>query len=258
MKKITIKSLVIIFLTIVGLLTPNIASAQALPSKKKQTTTHTKSKSNKTSKKTLQSSSANSATPAVTTTPKENPKTSQETVVKSNESKSQNQTRTIYGTVIDALDGKPIIGAFVSIKVNGQSTTTNYKGGFYLEVPNSALKSSISHVGHKSKEVYLYDNMIVKLERDANNYSQKTSNSSGNSSSYQTNNNSSEIDNYIYRARSGDPYAQYYLGCCYAEGYMVKRNLSEARYWFHRAENNPNGGEFAQKSHKALMSLPLK
>ncbi len=61
--------------------------------------------------------------------------------------------QTVSGTVIDGLDGKPMVGASVAVKGGGQSTSTDANGAFSLQVPGNNAVLVIRYVGYISQEI---------------------------------------------------------------------------------------------------------
>ena len=86
-----------------------------------------------------------------------------ETVLNANALK--NVKRTVTGTVIDAEDGSPIIGANVVLKgVTGVGTITDLDGVFYLELPSTDCTLEFSFVGYQKQEVYITDQGVIKVK----------------------------------------------------------------------------------------------
>ena len=76
----------------------------------------------------------------------------------------QAQTRTYHGTVLDASDGEPLVGATIMPIGGGQGTAADVDGKFTLTVPANVTKAHVSYIGYISKEVTLSNDMIVRLE----------------------------------------------------------------------------------------------
>ena len=79
----------------------------------------------------------------------------------------QAQTRTYHGTVLDAANGEPLIGATVMPIGGGQGTAADIEGNFTLSVPSSVKKAKVSYVGYESQTVDLKDGIVVKLVSSA-------------------------------------------------------------------------------------------
>lgn len=77
------------------------------------------------------------------------------------------QTRTIHGTVLDAANNEPLIGATIMPVGGGQGAAADLDGKFTLTVPAKVTKATVSYVGYKTVTVALSDNMTVRLESSA-------------------------------------------------------------------------------------------
>ena len=76
----------------------------------------------------------------------------------------QAQTYTVSGTILDAANNEPLIGATVSPIGGGQGVATDIDGNFTLRLPKDVTQAKISYVGYKSVTVELKNNMVVYLE----------------------------------------------------------------------------------------------
>ena len=83
------------------------------------------------------------------------------------------QNKTLRGTVIDADNGEPLIGATITAQgVNG-GAITDFDGNFTISVPQDARKLTVSYVGYISKDVDIKASVInVKLSPDAKSLSE--------------------------------------------------------------------------------------
>ena len=81
----------------------------------------------------------------------------------------QAQTRTYHGTVLDASDNSPLVGATVMPIGGGQGVAADIDGNFTLTVPARVTKATVSYVGYQSEEVTLSENMVVHLHSSASN-----------------------------------------------------------------------------------------
>jgi iron complex outermembrane receptor protein len=72
----------------------------------------------------------------------------------------------VQGTVTDAANGEPIIGASVLEIGTTNGTITDFDGNFVLSVKSGA-KLSISYMGYKTQELTAAQNMVVKLGEDS-------------------------------------------------------------------------------------------
>lgn len=75
----------------------------------------------------------------------------------------QAQTHTYHGTILDAADNEPLIGATIMPIGGGNGAAADLDGNFTITVPASVKKAKISYVGYQEQTVDLRDNMIVKL-----------------------------------------------------------------------------------------------
>ena len=81
----------------------------------------------------------------------------------------QAQTRTYHGTVLDASDNEPLVGATIMPIGGGQGVAADIDGNFTLTVPANVRKATVSYVGYQSEEVTLADGMVVHLKSSASN-----------------------------------------------------------------------------------------
>lgn len=79
------------------------------------------------------------------------------------------QTRTYKGTVVDASNNEPLIGATVIPVGDGQGTATDIDGKFVITVPTSVEQVKVSYIGYSPVTVALKDGMVVKLSSSAEN-----------------------------------------------------------------------------------------
>lgn len=79
------------------------------------------------------------------------------------------QSRTISGTVVDAANNEPLIGATVMPIGGGQGAATDVDGNFTVTVPNTVSKAKVSYVGYKEQTVALHPGMKVRLESSSTN-----------------------------------------------------------------------------------------
>lgn len=76
------------------------------------------------------------------------------------------QSQTISGTVLNAADDEPIIGASVQVKGTSKGTITDVDGKFSLEVePASVLV--VSFIGMGTQEVAAKDGVVINLSEDS-------------------------------------------------------------------------------------------
>lgn len=79
------------------------------------------------------------------------------------------QTRTISGTVVDAGNNEPLIGATVMPIGGGQGTATDIDGKFTLNVPSNIRQAKVTYVGYKEQTVALTNGMVVRLASSSTN-----------------------------------------------------------------------------------------
>lgn len=74
------------------------------------------------------------------------------------------QNRTISGTVVEAGNDEPIVGATVMPIGGGQGTATDIDGNFTLSVPSNVSKLKVSYVGFQEQTVNAVNGVKVVLE----------------------------------------------------------------------------------------------
>ena len=84
-------------------------------------------------------------------------------VASAQESKAVHK-RTITGSIIDAVDGQPIIGAGVLIKGTQTGAVTDPDGNFSLEVTGKKIELVVSSLGYKDHEVYVTDQSFINVK----------------------------------------------------------------------------------------------
>lgn len=73
------------------------------------------------------------------------------------------QTKTVTGTVLDAANNEPLMGATVMPIGGGQGTMCDIDGKFKLTVPASVTKVKVTYVGYTPQTVNLTNGMTVHL-----------------------------------------------------------------------------------------------
>lgn len=81
----------------------------------------------------------------------------------------QAQNRTISGTVVDAANNEPLIGATVMPVGGGQGAATDVDGNFTVSVPANVKTARFTYVGYKEQTVALTPGMKVRLESSSTN-----------------------------------------------------------------------------------------
>ncbi|MDE6076462.1 MAG: SusC/RagA family TonB-linked outer membrane protein [Muribaculaceae bacterium] len=79
------------------------------------------------------------------------------------------QNRTYHGTVVDAANDEPLIGATVTPIGGGQGVATDIEGKFVLSVPANVKQIKVSYVGYTAGTATLKDNMVVRLSSTSEN-----------------------------------------------------------------------------------------
>lgn len=77
------------------------------------------------------------------------------------------QTKTIHGTVLDAANNEPLIGATIMPIGGGQGVAAQEDGNFTIVVPAKVTKATVSYVGYTSQTVTLKDGMTIYLASSA-------------------------------------------------------------------------------------------
>lgn len=79
------------------------------------------------------------------------------------------QTRTVKGTVVDAANDEPLIGASVTAGNNAMGVTTDADGDFTIVVPANASHLTVSYVGFKTQSVAIgQGKLMIRMEPVAN------------------------------------------------------------------------------------------
>ncbi|MDE6144351.1 MAG: carboxypeptidase-like regulatory domain-containing protein, partial [Muribaculaceae bacterium] len=73
------------------------------------------------------------------------------------------QTRTYHGTVVDAANNEPLVGATVMPIGGGHGVATDIDGKFTLTVPSGVKEVQVSYVGYQTSKLPLTDNMVASL-----------------------------------------------------------------------------------------------
>lgn len=79
------------------------------------------------------------------------------------------QNHSVSGTVVDAANNEPLIGATVMPIGGGQGASTDVDGNFTISVPKSVKSVKVSYVGYKEQTLALHDGMKVRLESTSTN-----------------------------------------------------------------------------------------
>ena len=76
---------------------------------------------------------------------------------------SSNSINEVRGRVTDS-SGEPLIGAMVTPVGAGNSTYTDFKGEFSLNIPHNVKNLKVSYVGYKTQELPVQANMVITME----------------------------------------------------------------------------------------------
>ena len=79
----------------------------------------------------------------------------------------QAQTRTIRGTVLDASNQEPLIGATIMPIGGGNGAAADIDGHFTITVPANVKKANVSYVGFTTKTVDLTPDMTIYLDQSS-------------------------------------------------------------------------------------------
>jgi TonB-linked SusC/RagA family outer membrane protein len=77
--------------------------------------------------------------------------------------------RTITGTVTDADNGEPIIGASVLLKGQQEGVITDLDGNFSIAITGSKAQLEISYIGYKKKTVDVGDLGVINVKMESDN-----------------------------------------------------------------------------------------
>lgn len=77
--------------------------------------------------------------------------------------------RTVTGTVTDAENGDPIIGASILLKGQKEGVITDLDGNFSITVSGTKVQLEISYIGYKKKTVDVADLGVVNIKMESDN-----------------------------------------------------------------------------------------
>lgn len=81
----------------------------------------------------------------------------------------QPQSRTVTGTVTDAVEGTPIVGANVVLSGSNSGVSTDIKGNFSIQVPGKRDVLLVTFIGYKKSEVLIEGLATVNIKLDPEN-----------------------------------------------------------------------------------------
>ena len=70
---------------------------------------------------------------------------------------------TLKGTVVDAANNEPLIGATVAVQGTTQGAITDINGGFTLKLPKSGVTVVFTYIGYKDKKMEVTGQGVVDL-----------------------------------------------------------------------------------------------
>ncbi len=79
------------------------------------------------------------------------------------------QNVTISGTVVDAENDEPLIGASVQPVGSSVGVATDIDGHFTLSIPASVKQLTVSYIGMETKTVAVSNNMVIRLQKSSQN-----------------------------------------------------------------------------------------
>lgn len=81
----------------------------------------------------------------------------------------QTQGRVLTGTVTDAVDGTPLIGATIRLKGTETGVVTDIDGNYSIKVNSSRDVLIVSYIGYKTREVPVEDLAIINIKLQSDN-----------------------------------------------------------------------------------------
>ena len=82
----------------------------------------------------------------------------------------QTKKRTISGTVTDASDGTPIIGANIVVKGENTGVISDMDGNFSISVPTKkGITLEITYIGYKKREIPVEDLGVINIKLESDN-----------------------------------------------------------------------------------------
>ena len=79
---------------------------------------------------------------------------------------SQNKDRVVTGTVVDAVEGTPLIGANVMIKGMKTGVITDLNGNYSVKVSNSKDVLVVSYIGMATGKVKVQPKLTITLKSE--------------------------------------------------------------------------------------------
>jgi len=77
--------------------------------------------------------------------------------------------RTVRGTIVNATDNSPIVGASIQVKGTNTGAVSGPDGGFSIQVPNDQAVLVVSFIGFNSQQVPVdgHSTLTIKLQESA-------------------------------------------------------------------------------------------
>lgn len=82
---------------------------------------------------------------------------------------AQQAKRTVTGTVTDAMDGSPIIGANIKVKGQPIGVITDLNGSYSLQINNRKSVLVVSYIGYKTREIPVEDLGVINVTLESDN-----------------------------------------------------------------------------------------
>lgn len=74
------------------------------------------------------------------------------------------EKRTLTGTVVDANDGQPLLGASILIKGTSDGVITDMNGNFSLLIEGKSCTLEVSYIGYKTQTIYITDQGMINIQ----------------------------------------------------------------------------------------------
>jgi TonB-linked SusC/RagA family outer membrane protein len=96
-------------------------------------------------------------------------KHSEQSTVSAVPEKKGPQKRSVTGTVYDATDGLPVIGAGIQIKGTREGTVTDVDGHFTIEIAGESAEIIVSSLGYKDLPIFITDQGVIEARMEPDN-----------------------------------------------------------------------------------------
>lgn len=81
----------------------------------------------------------------------------------------QQKKRTVTGTITDAVDGTPIVGATITLKGTTTGGISDLDGNYSIQIRNSKDVLIVSYIGYKKREVPIEDLAVLNIKLSSDN-----------------------------------------------------------------------------------------